>query len=264
MEYITWLDRAAEKNPIWFIHTTLKYNGSLQEVLLQTAAALDASSKSSLELNDLILHPPRIIRACINYKTENPECEDRNILVQEATTLGLQIYQNLSKARSGIDSLKEKIHFRGYHELLTRELIQPHDFIDHLNPVRSKLSVDQLRSQVKKEDILFIALAQGGVAPGMDVFLRYCARSGSNNSVFYPIRFSRTKSGDTTPQVSTYEQKYLQKEGLGRCIVIFDDDVYTWDTMRGARSFLAKNVFSMPEKDIINQFQAELFVDNLR
>ena len=236
----------------------------MQEIILQTAAAFDASSKSSLEIHNLILHPPRIIRACINYKTENPECEDKNVLVQEATVLGLQIYQNLPEARRGIDALRKKIQFQGHHKLLTRELIQPYDFIDHLNPVRSETSVEHLESLVNKEDILFIALAHGGVAPGMDVFLRYCAKFGRSNSVFYPVRFSKTKSGDTTPQVSTYEKKYLQKEGKGRRIVIFDEDAYTWNTMRGARSFLARNVFFLPEKEIICQIQAELFVDNFR
>jgi hypoxanthine-guanine phosphoribosyltransferase len=83
---------------------------------------------------------------------------------------------------------------------------------------------------------MFIALAHGGVAAGMDVFLRYC-NGNSADSEFYPVRFSRNKSKDIMPQISPNEIVYLQEKVKGKDVFIFDEDKDSGKTMDGANYF---------------------------
>ena len=49
------------------------------------------------------------------------------------------------------------------------------------------------------------------------------ALSGEDN-IFYPVRFSKYKTGDTTPALSDIEIEYLQRLALDRSVVIHDED----------------------------------------
>lgn len=108
---------------------------------------------------------------------------------------------------------------------------------------------ERMQRDQTQEDILFVALANGGIAAGMDVFLRYCDMTKNSNSKFYAVRFSREKMKDREPQISKDEGRYLESIGHNKQIILFDEDSCSGKTIELARDFLVKNVFG--ERKII-------------
>lgn len=87
-----------------------------------------------------------------------------------------------------------------------------------------------------------IALAHGGIAAGMDVFLGYCDLTASD-SLLYAVRFSTQKLLDQEPQLSAREHSVLIRMREQRQIVIFDEDSASGTTLRKARAYFAGRVF---------------------
>ena len=97
--------------------------------------------------------------------------------------------------------------------------------------------------------MLFIALAHGGIAAGMDTYLRYCDEIGSQNSTFYVVRYSSQKQKDTEPRLSAGEIEYLKKASEGRQVVLFDEDAASGNTITSAHKYFSNKVF--PGKHLI-------------
>ena len=133
----------------------------------------------------------------------------------------------------------------GLEALLTSPLNQPSDSVtwNATHPARSQRTAQQLASQTQSNDVLFIALAHGGVAAGMDIYLRYCDDSGSKDSAFYVARLSTHKLRDAQPRLSIKEIDYLRKLAKGRQVVVFDEDRASGTTLNIAHAYFSTQVF---------------------
>ncbi len=214
----------------------LRYAGTLNRLLSQTSEVVETEpTHQSLETElKRALHPPRIIRAFIDYKIEHPKnVED---LLADAIQIGLQTYASENTAQL-ISQLRAKIERRDY-SFLDTIVHQKEDLAtwDACQPKYSQETAEALAAKTQK-DLLFIALAHGGVAPGMDVYLRYCDLVNSQNSYFYPVRLSLEKSNDRRPQLSPQEKRMLREQVSGKDIVIFDEDSYSGNTLKIGRNF---------------------------
>jgi hypothetical protein len=103
---------------------------------------------------------------------------------------------------------------------------------------------------------LFVALAHGGVAAGMDTYLRYCSETGENNSTFYVARFSTQKLSDIYPQLSPTEISYLQKQLRGKRPVLFDEDMSSGKTLDRAQKFFDGSVFPQGRVIVVTNLDA--------
>ncbi|MEK6964244.1 MAG: hypothetical protein AABX70_07505 [Nanoarchaeota archaeon] len=111
--------------------------------------------------------------------------------------------------------------------------------LDATVPYLSENTARRLCSDLKEAPLLFIPLAHGAVAAGMDVFLHYSLFNSKDN-LFYPVRFSKTKHKDRAPRISPFEIAFLKKEVSGRVIVLFDEDKSTGRTILGAKRFFSE------------------------
>ncbi len=220
----------------------LAYDGSLGGVLAELEIALlTPGSRSPL----LALHPPRVIRAVIDHKIAHPDAPNAENLVRHAIKLGLHIYKGAEGAANQLKEFRTAAQDSGIVDLLTQRLRQPSDLAtwEASSSIRSQASAERLFEQTYGKDVLFIALAHGGVAAGMDVYLRYADMAKSEDSEFYTCRYSTHKADDEKPQLIEAEINYLQEMARGKEVVIFDEDKASGGTLREAVRFFSDGVF---------------------
>lgn len=245
-EYWSLLDRIAQKDPTFRDGYYLQeYDGNLNNVLLQTLGVIDCGRKES-DFLKLVLNPPRIIRALVDYKIEYPNTRKIESLLKESIQIGLDIYQGKGNVRQNIDTFRKRIEESDCRAVLKRKLKQPMDLVswDATHPKKSESTSLRLNSALDGKPVLFIALGHGGVAAGMDTYLRYCDKSSAlAQSEFYVVRFSAHKMKDPNPRLTPNEIAYLKKQAIGREAVLFDEDRATGKTLDGAMRFFMENVF---------------------
>lgn len=224
----------------------MEYRGSLGGVLEDLEAEL---SSNIIDPALRVMHPPRIIRAILNARADRVLSGYDLPLIEHAVAVMGATYTQSPHAWEKLDSFKRHLIQSGNKGLMKRDLMQKRDSLtwEAMDPIHSEGSVKLLQRMYRGCDILFIALANGGIASGMDVFLRYQAVTGSD-SHFYPVRYSVTKSRDEFPQTTHEERDYLGGLGESREIVVFDEDVSTGQTIVGARDHFKEFVF--PDKEV--------------
>jgi len=215
---------------------TLDYSGTLDDILTELEHP-DVETRA--------LHPPRIIRAAIDHKIRSPSHEAEQ-LVRHAIDAALNVYRH--EYSSAGARFRTHIQIDGLDDLLAQPIRQPDDSVtrDATHPQRSQKTAERIAQQAPG-DILFIALAHGGVAAGMDVYLRHCEAFGEN-SIFYAVRLSTQKICDAQPQLSFTELNYLRSQAVGRQVVIFDEDKASGTTLSIANRYFQR-IF--PHKDIL-------------
>lgn len=223
----------------------MRYKGTVGSVLDELAVALASPQENFARI---ALHPPRLIRAAMDWKINHPDSNGEPLILN-AIQAGLAIYQRRPEAVALLQDFRHKI-VATRPEMLTAAIEQTEDFAtwDASDPGRSYESARKLAFELEGQDILFIALGHGGTAAGMDVFLRYADIAPSANSAFYVIRFSRRKMEDRQPRVSDVETAYLRELTLGRQVVVFDEDSSTGTTLNEATCYFGIEIF--PERDI--------------
>ena len=221
----------------------LGYQGTLNGVLsdLSTLAS-DGPTEGAYVWG---LHPSRIITAVIDYKVKHPDVPETETLLPEAIDVALGIYSNPINSAEVVAKLKDRIRSLNLDDLLTSPLRQSIDRVTWraLDPFKSENTVQRLIPQTRYDNLLFIALAHGGVAVGMDVYLRYCNAFKSKDSAFYVVRLSTQKLKDKEPRLSAPEIDYLKELAKGRRVVVFDEDISSGTTLKIARDYFSTKVF---------------------
>jgi len=181
----------------------------------------------------------------VDYKIKNSCSLEIEAFLRDAIQLGLDIYSGKDRALQEIKELRKSISATVNNHLLTEELKQPSDIItwNATNPTRSMRTTKDLVARTNGEPVLFVVLAHGGVAAGMDTYLRYCDETCGNDSVFYVARFSTIKLGDINPQLSHTEIDYLKEQSQGRKIILFDEDIASGNTLDKAEQFFIGRIF---------------------
>jgi hypothetical protein len=208
----------------------LKFSGDTQQLTNELATALEDPEEVT-NFTRMALHPPRLVRAMIDYKIANPVDQHGEHYVDAALDLALAMYRDPQEAANQLELFRDKLS--GVKGILDVPVQQPDDAAtwDATDPDKSFQTAQKLKFQVEHLEILLIALGHGGVAAGMDVFLYYSAITGSTDSRFYAVRFSRAKHGDVKPQISDRETDLLREMATGRQIVVFDEDTVSGDTL---------------------------------
>lgn len=247
MTYKSLFDMVLEKyHPKFLENNQMKWNGTLDEIMSQTEKMLNSGRRKSNALA-LALHVPRIIRGFVDYKIGFPG-EGGEELVRDSIDLGLNIYEGnktLKEQANQLGDFREKLRKKKLTHILEARVVQPYDSITWkaTNPDYSAKTSRSLSKTLNGENLLFIAMANGGVAAGMDTYLRYCDTTQNTDSLFYVVRFSHRKAGDDSPRLTSSEIEYL-KDNLGKKkLVIFDEDSFTGKTLIKAHEFFSTEVF---------------------
>ena len=262
-----------EKSPLAPI-PGMEFHGTLEQVLFETKMALrnggngtiSGNGRNESESLSLALHPSRIIRAVIDYKIEHPENKELEKLLNLAIDVALDMYAGKDNVEERIDGFQTMVYGYGAGPLLTLPLVQPSDIttLDASNGEKSEQSAARLTGlnqdgNGQRKPVLFIALAHGGVAAGMEVYLKYCDLAMSEDSTFYAVRFSRMKKMDAIPRLSAGEIDYLRNLSRGKQVVLFDEDRASGVTLDSAHHYFSHTVF--PSQTILVLTNLDMKVD---
>ena len=224
----------------------LHYNGKLSSIIEGLQRALHEKETVSA-LRRRILHPPRILRGLLDYRLEHPELDPEGDLVRETLDMTTATYRGEERTIGLLDKLQH--HFPN--NLLASRIKHRSDKVTAamMSPHYTRLVTTDLRQATGDANILLLAMAHGGVATGLDLFLRYTDTTGNKNSTFYTTRFSTRKQGDETPRLLPAEATWLERQAEGRHIVIYDEDFCSGKTLAAAYRFFGSEMFA--EKPII-------------
>lgn len=239
------------------------YLGSLDDVLTRLEALASPHTWPKKEYADFALHPPRIIRLIIDSHIANPQLHLEEA-VQEALAYALEVYETPCKLPAKTKAFREYVT-RQQPQLLSTEIKQCPDHTSWLAymPAFSRNAARRLDSERGDSDMLFLALAHGGITAGLDVYLRAANRQQPKNSVFYVVRFSTTKMNDCFPRLSESEKERLQKTADGKKIVLFDEDVVSGSAMRTAYEFFSE-LFDQEEIILLTNYDANAELEKLK
>ena len=226
------------------------YLGNLEEIFNRIEQREDKKNQeykpTIKEIYQRIMDPPRIIKALIDYKIKNPNVQNMHSLINNSIDFALNEYLGLKQTKEEAEKLNQNILNNCGEAIFLEAIVQKFDTPTFYaqNPEKSRDTVRKLTYFCNKQPILLIALAHGGIASGMDVYLEYTnLTKQKEKSLFYPIRCSKYKYGDNNPQISKEEKEFLQKNAEDKIVVIFDEDTCTGRTLKNAKNFFKEEIF---------------------
>lgn len=222
--------------------TPQPYEGSVVNLLNDIEQGMQRRVSSP----ELALHPSRIVRALVTHKIASPNRDGLTSLLRDAISLGLDLYTESQDPAESVRNFRQAVTKSGLTDLLSERLVLPlgKTAWRATNPDLSAATAMRLADLTTRSNILFIALANGGVAAGMDVFLQYQLRAASAGSEFYVCRYSINERSDPAPFLAAEEIAHLRNQGKGKDIVVFDENRTTGQTLTNAVNHFQSEVFS--------------------
>lgn len=234
------------------------YEGNLNSILTDISRILGKKNKTKQDYNTLAFQSPRIIRVLVDYKNKNPDDKKLLKLLRDGIRVSLKIYEQYDspKIMNEILKFKKKIIQLGYGDILQTKLRQYFDQINLIvsKPEFSEKSAEKLNNLIGSRKAIMLVIGHGAINNGMDVFLRYQDLTHKSHLQFYVVRFSTTeykKYEDKVPQLTPDEIKYLQKQAIGKKIVIYDENSYTGITLKKVVKYFSEEVFNNRKIDIL-------------
>lgn len=222
----------------------MEYNGKLEDVLESLRFKEGYNPSSPEHVSRVLLGGPRIIRGVLDGKIKQNSGNSVVDVVNAATEAALSVYSNPGSHVERLDNLVNTLERTGNSHLLYAPVVQGVDSVT-LKAAQGHLSEESahyFKEALGGGDALFLLVGHGGIMAGMDTFLKYKAATGSENSIAYPVRFSRDKMKDKTPQLDRDEIEYLRKVAEEKDVVVFDEDSYTGGTLRLFGNYLEKEI----------------------
>jgi hypothetical protein len=219
-----------------------EYTGTLDRILKETDQILLSEVDSAQCPDTLALHASRIVSAVLDYKAAHPGMFSINTALHDSIDLAQSICLGSAIGGKDVREFREKLKEYKMDSLLSSVWSQSEDKISWLscNPAHSAKSAEKIYYNTSTDDIFFMALAHGGVPPGLDVFLRYCTMSGSSGSQFYAVRYSiHNMSGNSPGFVPKSEANYLAALAGDRQVVLFDEDASTGQSIDRAEKLFS-------------------------
>ncbi len=200
-----------------------------------------------------ILTPARIITLALEYKQQVADPVVAQDLLLDSIDFALGVYQNPDLVLESTGQFRERILEKNsmmlfHHHSFNTDGVSMHAY----QPRNSRSTVETLLSLTDGNPVTFIAIANGGVPAGMDVFLRYRDEILSPDGLtFYSTKLSCYKDGRVgkkRPKIKPWEIRNLHEITGAKPIVLFDEDVNSGETLARARDFFRKY---FPENKII-------------
>lgn len=223
---------------------TQSYIGNHQTILDRLSTINQQNVKANKTSAEIwTRYPSLLINSTNDYKTtHNLTGKISTELVLNATKVATQIYKEPQRSQELITEHKKYIETKKeLNGLLSHQYRKVIDLfsVQGSKPERSRKISKKIQEKFKGEDILFLALGNGGTNPGLEIFTIYEQETGNKNSQFYPIRFSRVKKEDKEPRLTKNDKQYLKDLNPTR-IILFDEDTSTGDTIVFAKDYISK------------------------
>jgi hypothetical protein len=237
--YISIFEQISGKKTKYSSFADREYSSDVVHTLDDIERMQKRESLTPLCAYNLIQHPARILKAFFEFNSNFPS-KNKLDIVNSIVSLSLSVYSQ-KKSSYEVKNLKKTIN-QSNPSFLSWPVRYAQDSISW-KASHPSLSFETARSLIEKacaQDILLISLANGAFPASVDIFLRYNSESSREDSVLYPVRFSRNKCLDDLPVISREEKGYLKSMSDGREIVIFDEDSFTQNTLKTASYYFKR------------------------
>jgi hypothetical protein len=217
----------------------MRYDGTFGEVV--------STIDHSLERRDdapAVLSVARLIRSLLDTKADTAYTGITFEGVRAVTKFALSVFDGTATPAAIYDVLSDN---PGSRLAFDTPVHQTEDITTFDSTSLEKITdaAARLAELVGKEDVLFLSLCHGGLIAGAGTFMTREQARPQGDSLFYPVRFSRYKHGDTAPMLSHDEVQRLRMESVGRAIVAFDEDMCSGNTLEYAQGHFAR-LFGRP------------------
>jgi hypothetical protein len=235
----------------FLLHREMEFSGTINDVLDDLVNA--NSEKRSIQLAKRTIGATRIIRANMSFYNQR---DPRNIIKIDAILNSVEQAKKIYEEEEPIEKI-----IKEYRKSKFYKKIKKFNFEQEEDDASATYSTNNYSSLTYRNlilnydsDILFVAIANGGVMPGLDIFLRYVNYTQKENCVFYPIKFSTSKNDDRIPRINEFEIDYLRHIAKGKEIILFDEDAFGGITISKAYEFLCQDVFEYKDVGIAINF----------
>jgi hypothetical protein len=231
-----------------------RFEGRLESILDDIVRVLKKKDRTGRDHGILVFQTPRIIRALLDFKEENPDDPRLLRLLRLGVDTSLSIYRRYDDPTTidGPLGLRNEIA-KASGGILERALRQYPDDISLVasEPCFSQATARELAQIIGSEQAMLFVTAHGAIGAGLDVVLRYEEVSCRRNLEFYPVRYSRSENKgyrDTEPRLTPAEIEHLRKAVNGKRVIVFDENRCTGKTLETVAEFISKEV--APDQDV--------------
>ncbi len=228
------------------LSSEMVFDGTTESAIDSLISAIKAPDRAG-NLKSIAILPQVLIRGIIDQNVENPHAGQVE-RVRGAIGIGLAAYRkDYEKAIVEAEKYKSSLT----PEELAWDIHQKDDRATWIgtDPQYSYQTAMNLAFRFPQDSLMLIALGQGATAAGMDVFLRHADITKRKDSSLYVVRFSRSKKNDARPMMSEEEAVYLQSEGKGKQVILFEEDSHSGVTLQKGTDFFRKYVY--PGKQVL-------------
>jgi hypothetical protein len=213
---------------------SMTYHGDLDGVLSQCQRAM--AGKVAVGW-----FPQLALRGIIEGTLAMPDTTKRAEVVSLATQFALEAYAGCNTATTSLNTLHASLEAADVSygtrvsqgdDKVTREATYHEKSFDS--------SIDVM-VDYDERPILMIALGHGGLVASMQTAI-YLTQDQGVDTVVYPVRFSRRKSGDMYPVVVESEIDHLRTVGRNRQVIVYDEDISFGRTIKKATTFFEQKL----------------------
>jgi hypothetical protein len=213
--------KCVDKNSVY---QHLIYESPVQDLLWEIGL-IDPLVYPPKDLARFTFHPAHLIEATVNYKIDHPGAQGTIEMIKTAVKVGLDIFSLRPNRRDAIEEYQKIVVESGNGLLFSRFYSRRELDVNWSNVYENDQGlepVSRLMRHTNSRDVLIVALGGAAYTPALDIFTRYCGKTGSSQSLLYPVRFSIYAYSDPQPQLTPEEIQFLKEAAVDRYFVLFD------------------------------------------
>jgi hypothetical protein len=228
------------------------FHGTVADVLVAIKAGVLKIEEGSQSDNDriaLFYRTYELIKMAVEEKifadeTKRSHMDSALKAVELSVDLAIACDLEDTSCREKLDSLQELLETNELKGMLgksLREAPDPDIMPDH--PAETDMSLAEIIAErTKTKDILVFGIGHRGTRRALNIFLDYCSKTKSSDSLFWPIRLS-SRRGDL-PHLSWKEVDDLAKKTKDRQLVV----IGPYDRVSKTSRYLRGNAILPKEK----------------
>ena len=209
---------------------TVPESMSSEKTLEETVSMLE--SFEDLSWQEKLLVPPRIARSTLDFSIDtNVDGVEKFRRASSALDICVLAYKgDIYQLNVALDSFKDE-----FEDMMSAPVVQKKDlcsWLSYINPNNGPEAASTVLSRYSSTPVTILGISHGGLPPSVDIYNRLVsAKEYDENPTIYTFRLSANKQGDKDPQLTDYENDWIQYQSRSTDIVLVDEDVDTGGTL---------------------------------
>lgn len=217
------------------------YEGEISKVL-RNLLKFDWSNLNNTDKFYIIPKTSLLLRVAVNFKIEQNDEQSYRLMLCVRNLCQLIIHHIIFK-EGPVERIIDSLNYLAEHTEFRRKTIQLESdslsckSLEGDRIIKSLLKLDEISSG---SNLILTVIGGGGFISGLYLFT-LAQQFGviGQESILYPIRYSRMKSSDYTPKINQFDIDFINSNPDMK-IVTYEDDSSTGDTIFNFARYLAE------------------------